>query len=713
MNEKIEAIITKIGASEEDAARIRKAYETAFMAHAGQLRSSGEPYIIHPIAVAEILTDYTTDADTIIGGLLHDCIEDTDVDYDKIKSAFGERVADLVEGVTKLTRMPQATQEEEESENIRKMFLAMAKDIHVIVIKLCDRLHNMRTLMYRLPEKQRIKAVECMQIYAPIAHRLGMNAIKDELEDLSIMYLDPVGYKFIVDYLHRNENERQTLLNGIIERLKTHLSEHGIEAYVEGRVKHIYGIYNKVYMQNRDIEQVYDIYAVRVITDTIPQCYNVLGLVHELYHPMPGRFKDYIYTPKPNMYQSLHTTVIGRDGLPFEVQIRTWEMHNTAEYGIAAHWKYKDNIQTNREDEMFAWVRRFLESQQENDDREEFISDLRITLFADEVFVFTPKGDVVNLPLGSTPIDFAYAIHSAVGNRMTGARINGKMIPLDRPLENGDIVEIITSNSSRGPSRDWLKIARTGEARAKIKQWYKKEKREENIQRGREEFESELRRNLLTHMFDDESRKADLLKRYDFDTMDDMYAAFGYGGLSVRKVINHLIEEHNRLERAQRAQARSVREPKPTSGVIVEGIDNCLIKFAHCCTPIPGDLILGYITKGAGVSIHRADCANIQSLVKNKENADRIIKVRWANQTEEYYSAALQITGVNRIGILADITRIISEMNINMTSLKASDTESGVLIDLTTNLRNAEQLGQLVIRLKKISGVEEVTRVIR
>ena len=474
MNEKIEAIIKKINCSDEDAKRIRQAYETAEQAHAGQLRSSGEPYIIHPLAVAEILTDYTSDPDTIIGGLLHDCIEDTDTSYEQIKTAFGVRVADLVEGVTKLTRMPHVTQEEEESENIRKMFLAMAKDIHVIIIKLCDRLHNMRTLMYRPEQKQRIKAFESMQIYAPIAHRLGMNAIKDELEDLSIMYLDPVGYKYIIDYLHRNVTERQNLLNSIIERLKSHLHEHGIEACVEGRVKHIYGIYNKVYMHNRDIEQVYDIYAVRVITDTIPQCYNVLGLVHELYHPMPGRFKDYIYTPKPNMYQSLHTTVIGRDGMPFEVQIRTWDMHNTAEYGIAAHWKYKDNIHTNSQDEMFAWVRRFLESQQENDDREEFLSDLRIELFADEVFVFTPKGDVVNLPMGSTAIDFAYAIHSAIGNRMVGARVNGKMIPLNRPLQNGDIVEVLTSNSSRGPSRDWLKIAKTGEARNKIKQWYKK-----------------------------------------------------------------------------------------------------------------------------------------------------------------------------------------------------------------------------------------------
>ena len=713
MNEKIEAIIKKINCSNEDAQRIRCAYETAERSHMGQLRSSGEPYIIHPLAVAEILTDYTSDADTIIGGLLHDCIEDTDTGYEQIKSAFGVRVADLVEGVTKLTRMPYVTPEEEESENIRKMFLAMAKDIHVIIIKLCDRLHNMRTLMYRPEQKQRIKAFESMQIYAPIAHRLGMNAIKDELEDLSIMYLDPVGYKYIIDYLHRNEAERQSLLNSIIERLKAHLHEHGIEACVEGRVKHIYGIYNKVYMHNRDIEQVYDIYAVRVITDTIPQCYNVLGLVHELYHPMPGRFKDYIYTPKPNMYQSLHTTVIGRDGMPVEVQIRTWDMHNTAEYGIAAHWKYKDNIHTNSQDEMFAWVRRFLESQQENDDREEFISDLRIELFADEVFVFTPKGDIVNLPMGSTAIDFAYAIHSAIGNRMIGARVNGKMIPLDRPLQNGDIIEVVTSNASRGPSRDWLKVAKTGEARNKIKQWYKKEKREENVQRGREEFESELRRNLLTHMFDDEQRQAQVLKRYKFDSMEDMYAAFGYGGLSVRKVINHLVEEHNRLERAQRSQPRAVKETKPTSGVIVEGIDNCLIKFAHCCTPIPGDHILGYVTKGAGVSIHRADCTNIIGLLKNPENSERVIKVRWATRTEEYYSAAIQITGVNRIGILADITRLISEMNISLTNMKANDIASNVVVDVTVNLHHAEQLGQLVIKLKKIEGVDEVTRIIR
>ena len=713
MKERIEAIVKKINCSETDAARIRDAFDTADAAHEHQLRSSGEPYIIHPLAVAEILADLGLDPDTIIAALLHDAIEDTNTTYVQIKQKFGVSVADMVEGVTKLTRMTYETAEEVEIENLRKMFIAMARDIRVIIIKLVDRLHNMRTLMYRPPEKQRKKALETMQIYAPIAHRLGMNSIKVELEDLAIKYLDPVGYKEIVDYLEKNNKEGKSMLDTIMTRMKERLKEHGINAYVEGRIKHIYGIYRKVYMMNRDIAQVYDIYAMRVIVDTIPQCYNVLGIVHELYHPMPGRFKDYIYTPKPNMYQSLHTTVIGRGGQPFEVQIRTWDMHNTAEYGIAAHWKYKDNITKKGDEEIFAWVRRFIENQQDNDS-EECFTDLRVELFADEVFVFTPKGDVINLPADATPIDFAYAIHSAVGNRMVGAKVNGKIVPLDSKLSNGDIVEILTSNAARGPSRDWLSIVKTGEARNKIKQWFKKERREENIQLGRAEFEAELRRNLLVKVFEDEDFRAMILKKLDFQNMEDLYAAMGYGGITVRKVISRITDEHNRMEKQARGISRPLRETKPTSGVIVEGIDNCLVKFARCCTPIPGDDIIGFITKGYGVSIHRRDCPNIVGMLSDPSSQERMIRVTWASTPTELYQTALQVTGVNRIGLLADVATAISDMNIQMSSVSArAESGNNTIIDLVVNLRSAEQLGSVMLRLKRIQGVSDVTRVVR
>lgn len=713
MKERIEAIIQKIGCSDAEATRIREAFDTADAAHEHQLRSSGEPYIIHPLAVAEILADLGLDPDTIIAGLLHDAIEDTNTTYAQIKQKFGVSVADMVEGVTKLTRMTYESAEEEEIENLRKMFIAMARDIRVIVIKLVDRLHNMRTLMYRPPEKQRVKALETMQIYAPIAHRLGMNSIKVELEDLAIKYLDPVGYKEIVDYLEKNNNEGKTMLDSIMARMKERLAEHEIKAYVEGRVKHIYGIYRKVYMMNRDIAQIYDVYAMRVIVDTIPQCYNVLGIVHELYHPMPGRFKDYIYTPKPNMYQSLHTTVIGRGGQPFEVQIRTWDMHNTAEYGIAAHWKYKDNITKKGDEEIFAWVRRFIENQQENDS-EEFFTDLRVELFADEVFVFTPKGDVINLPADATPIDFAYAIHSAVGNRMVGAKVNGKIVPLDSKLSNGDIVEVLTSNAARGPSRDWLSIVKTGEARNKIKQWFKKERREENIQLGRAEFEAELRRNLLAKVFEDEGFRSMILKKLDFQNMEDLYAAMGYGGITVRKVISRITDEHNRMEKQARGISRPLRETKPTSGVIVEGIDNCLVKFARCCTPIPGDDIIGFITKGFGVSIHRRDCPNIVGMLSDPASQERMIRVTWASTPTELYQTALQVTGTSRIGLLADVATTISDMNIQMSSVSArAESGSNTIIDLVVNLRSAEQLGSVMLRLKRIQGVSDVSRVVR
>lgn len=710
VDDMIEGIIKKLGCNQADADRIRRAYICAKNAHEGQLRKNGDPYIIHPLAVASSLADMGMDPASVMAALLHDVIEDTPVSYDELKAQFGAEVADLAEGVTKLTRMPYTTREEEEYENLRKLFIATAKDIRVIIIKLYDRLHNVRTLQYRSERKQKEIAFETMLIYAPIAHRLGMNALKNELEDRSLFFLDPVGYKEILDYLDTSAEERTTFLNCIIDRLRERLASENIDGAVEGRVKHIYGIYRKVYVQNHDISEVYDIYAVRVIVQTVNDCYNVLGVVHDLYKPMPGRFKDYISTPKPNLYQSLHTTVIGREGRPFEVQIRTWDMHNTAEYGIAAHWKYKDGVRQHGDEERFAWVRKLLESQQDADP-EDFINSLRTELFSDEVYVFTPKGDVINLPLGATPIDFAYAIHSAVGNRMVGAKVNGKIVPLDSALENGDIVDILTSNSGRGPSRDWLTIAKTGEARNKIKMWFKKERREENIEQGKEALEDELKREFLTAAFEDPAIRDTVCQRLSFHSVEDLYAAIGYGGITVRKVISRVAELAPKPERP--LPATKTLKTRPSSGIIVEGVDNCLVKFARCCTPIPGDEIIGFITKGFGVSIHRTDCPNIQSL-NTPENTGRILRVHWVPTPNEQYQTALQIRGRNRRGLLADIAMALSDMHIDASSISAHELQKAqAQIDAVVILRNAEQLGQVAVRLKNIEGVTDVERVIR
>ncbi|MDY3071440.1 MAG: bifunctional (p)ppGpp synthetase/guanosine-3',5'-bis(diphosphate) 3'-pyrophosphohydrolase [Eubacteriales bacterium] len=710
MDEMIERIIRKLGCSDADAERIRRAYICAKNAHEGQLRKNGDPYITHPLAVADMLADMGLDPASVMAALLHDVIEDTPVTYEDLKAQFGAEVADLAEGVTKLTRMPYTTREEEEYENLRKLFIATAKDIRVIIIKLFDRLHNVRTLQYRSERKQKEIAFETMLIYAPIAHRLGMNNLKNELEDRSLYFLDPVGYKEILNYLDSSAEERTNFLNSIIDRLRERLAAEHIDCAVEGRVKHIYGIYRKVYMQNHDISEVYDIYAVRVIVQTVNDCYNVLGVVHDLYKPMPGRFKDYISTPKPNLYQSLHTTVIGREGRPFEVQIRTWDMHNTAEYGVAAHWKYKDGVRQHGDEERFAWVRKLLESQQDTDP-EDFINSLRTELFADEVYVFTPKGDVINLPLGATPIDFAYAIHSAVGNRMTGAKVGGKIVPLDTPLENGDIVEILTSNAGRGPSRDWLNIAKTGEARNKIKMWFKKERREENIERGRAALDEELRRELLTSAFEDPAIRDTVCQRLSFHSVDDLYAAIGYGGITARKVASRVAELAPKPERS--IPATKTIKTRPSSGIVVEGVDNCLVKFARCCTPIPGDEIVGFITKGFGVSIHRADCPNFQAL-NTPENAERILRVHWVSAPNEQYQTALQIRGKNRRGLLADIAMALSDMHIDVSSISAHELQkTQAQIDAVVILRSADQLGQIAVRLKNIAGVTDVERVIR
>ncbi len=710
MDEIIEGIIRKLGCSDADAARIRAAYALASEAHRDQKRKNGDPYITHPVAVADMLADMGLDPASIMAALLHDVIEDTSYTYEDLRSRFGAEVADLAEGVTKLSRMPYTTQEEEEYENLRKLFLATAKDIRVIIIKLFDRLHNVRTLQYRSERKQKEIAFETMLIYAPIAHRLGMNTLKNELEDRSLSFLDPVGTQEILNYLNNSAEDRSKFLQGIIDRLKGRLESEHIEGRVEGRIKHIYGIYRKVYMMNHDISEVYDIYAVRVIVQTIADCYNVLGIVHDLYKPIPGRFKDYISTPKPNLYQSLHTTVIGREGRPFEVQIRTWEMHNTAEYGIAAHWKYKDGVHQRGDEEKFAWVRKLLESQQDTDP-EDFINSLRTELFSDEVYVFTPKGDVIDLPLGSTPIDFAYTIHSAVGNRMTGAKVNGRIVPLDYQLDNGDIVEVLTSGASKGPSRDWLSIAKTGEARNKIRMWFKKERREENIEQGRAALDAELSHEMLTQAFEDPEIRDAVCQRLSFHSVEDLWAAIGYGGITAHKVATRVAEFAPKPERA--LPAVKTLKTRPSNGVIVEGVDNCLVKFARCCTPIPGDDIVGFVTKGFGVSVHRADCPNIRAL-ETPENESRILKVHWVATQNEQYQTALQIRGQNRRGLLAEIAMALSDMHVDVSSLSAHELQHGeAQINAVVILRATEQVGQIAVRLKSIPGVTSVERVIR
>jgi len=715
----IEELLPKLkkNTSQADLDRIRDAYECAQKAHEGQKRRDGAPFISHPCATASIIAEMGLDTDSIVAGLLHDCIEDTELTYENIKERFGEGVALLVDGVTKLGKIPYSSKEEEQMEDLRKMFLAMAKDIRVILIKLADRLHNMRTISYLPIEKQREKALETMEIYAPIAHRLGMQKIKWELEDLSLQCLDPIGYREIVEGLEAKRSEHEMFLEHIKDKISQRLEEVGIKAKIDGRVKHIYSIYRKMYAQNKNMDEIYDVCAVRVIVDTIADCYNVLGFVHDLYKPIPGRFKDYISTPKPNMYRSLHTTVIGREGIPFEVQIRTFEMHHMAEYGIAAHWKYKAGVtkQDGSENE-FAWIRQLLEGQQDTD-AEDFIRTIKVDLFADEVFVFTPKGDVINLPAGATPIDFAYAIHSAVGNRMVGAKVGGRIVQLDYQLKNGDIVDILTSKETYGPKRDWLQIVKTGEARNKIKQWFKKECREENIQRGREEFERELRAALLTNAFADEEIKTAVLKRFSFNSLDEMYAGIGYGGVTTTRVLNKIREELSRYNAKQDKldpeKLITTRKAKTeSSGAIIEGVDNCLVKFARCCTPIPGDEIVGFITRGYGVSIHRKDCPNAQSSMRSETEKDRWIQVKWNDGSmSDHYMVGMQISCKSRVGLLADIAMVFSNMKINVHEMTARDLRDGyTVISLMIESTGMEQFELIANRLKRISGVITVSR---
>ncbi|MBO5973760.1 MAG: bifunctional (p)ppGpp synthetase/guanosine-3',5'-bis(diphosphate) 3'-pyrophosphohydrolase [Clostridia bacterium] len=711
--------IEQICASETpaNAENIRRAYRYARTLHEGQYRKSGEPYIIHPVETAYILSQLGMDPEAIEAGLLHDCIEDTAVTYNDVKKEFGDSVALLVDGVTKLGHIVYSSREEEQMEDLRKMFLAMAKDIRVIIIKLADRLHNMRTNQYWNPRKRSEKALETMEIYAPLAHRLGMQTIKTELEDISLQILDPVGYGEITEFLTSKKVVLHEFLKSIERTIADRLTGVGIEFEIKSRVKHIYSIYRKVYGQNLNFDEIYDICATRVIVDDIHDCYNVLGVIHELFRLVPGRVKDYISTPKPNGYQSLHTSVIGNDGVPIEVQIRTKQMDQMAEYGIAAHWKYKDGLRGQQNEEAFAWVRQLLENQQDSD-AEDFIKNIKVEMFSDEVFVFTPKGDVISLPSGATPIDFAYAIHSQVGNRMTGAKVNGRIVTIDYALKNGDVVDVITSSSSTGPKRDWMQIVKTSSARTKMKQWFKKERREENIETGRTELERELRVGLLWDTFNQKEFQTVLLKRFDFPSLDELYASIGYGGIAMSRIIARVREEYNKQQKLKENPAAQIikQESKKTSnsGVIVEGLDNCLVKFSKCCCPIPGDDIIGFVTRGYGVSVHRKDCGNVRASLNKDSEYGRWIKTEWdADAGRKNYSIAMRITAKTRTGVLADIVTVISNMKIGVTELNARDTADGQThIFLTALVNGRDQLSLLMQRIRKSAGVYDVTRCI-
>ena len=718
-----------------DFARIRASYEFARAHHGEQRRKSGEPYITHPLAVAQIVAEELhLDSESIEAALLHDVIEDTDATYEDVAKLTSPTVADLVEGVSKLTRIQYATKEDEQMENLRKMLIAMSKDIRVILIKISDRLHNMRTMEYQSPTKQKQKSLETMEIYAPIAHRLGMQRMKWELEDLSLKYLDPIGYDEIVSKLDAKRPEYEDFMRRTQDQIDQRLKELDISHVVYGRMKHPYSIYRKMFSQNKSIDEIFDLFAFRVVVDTIGDCYNVLGVIHDLYKPILGRFKDYIGTPKPNGYQSLHTTVMGTDGIPFEVQIRTREMHEIAEYGVAAHWKYKQNGQGAGTEGKYEWVRRLLENQ-EGADAEEFIHSLKVDMFADEVFVFTPNGDVQNLPAGATPIDFAYAIHSAVGNRMIGAKVNNRIVTLDHVLKNGDIVEILTSKNAKGPSRDWMKIAKSTEARSKIRQWFKKERKDENIVNGRSAFDAELRHCGISmkDVLDPEFLPV-LLKKVAYPTLEDLYAAIGYGGFTAQKAVSRIQGELQRRQQQRQQEqllleaateekkeepakapdaAKQQKQPKAVKseqGIIVEGLDNCLVKFSKCCTPVPGDDIVGFITRGYGVSVHRADCPNA-SAEKRAEQPNRWIRVSWGTDTNDSYPTTIEAMCKDRLNLLLDISAALSSTKTFVLGLNTRSTEDGfAIIRVEVRIKDGTQLNNLMNKLHQISGVLKVTR---
>lgn len=698
---------------------IKKAGDYATKAHEGQNRKSGEPFVIHPYNVALILSELEMDDEAIVAGLLHDTVEDTSCTINDIKENFGENVALLVEGVTKLGKIPYSTKQEQQVENLRKMFLAMAKDIRVVIIKLADRLHNMRTLKSMTEEKQLAKAHETMEVFAPLANRLGMQKVKWELEDLSLRYLDPIAYKEISDHINLKRGERIEYLENVKSTLQSKLDEMGIEAGMSGRAKHFYSIYKKMYTNNISIDEIYDLLAVRVIVNNINECYAVLGMVHEIYKPIPGRFKDYIAMPKKNMYQSLHTSLIGPGGRPFEVQIRTWEMHKVAEVGIAAHWKYKEGVSGATDlDNKLEWVRQLLEIHRDND-AEDFIHNLKIDLFEDEVFVFSPKGAVINLPNGAGPIDFAYAIHSAIGNKTVGAKVNGKIVTLEHKLTNGDIVEIITSSNSRGPSRDWLKIVKTSQAKKKINDWFKKENREENILKGHEMIERELKKaGIPVSVLNDKKFMEPICKKFTLSATDDLLSTVGFGGITLAKAFSRIKDHYTKINMEQNdsgaledlVNISSEKISKSSNGIIVKGISNCLVKISHCCNPVPGDDIVGYITKGRGVSVHRTDCVNITNL--NEIDAQRFIEVRWAAEQTSNYISDLQIIANDRNGLMVDVMNTVSAAKSSIKAVNSRVTKDNLaVINITAVVASQEQIQKLMKSLRSIESVTSVTRV--
>lgn len=716
LREKIETVYSK-----DELAVIDKAFRTAEAFHNGQLRRSGEPYIIHPIAVANILADLGMDYQSLVAALLHDVVEDTDCTIEQLTEDFGGEVATLVDGVTKLGKVnfSRESKEEQQAENVRKMLLAMSKDIRVIIVKLADRLHNMRTLEFVDPQKQRDKALETLEIFAPISHRLGIRSVKEELEDRAIRFLDPVAYASIEENLKNSRSSGNDFIENTKAKILERVRQSVPNAQISGRIKSVHGIYRKMYMQGKNFDQIFDIYAVRIIVDSVVDCYNCLGIVHDMYNPLPNRFKDYISTPKPNMYQSLHTTVIGKEGTPFEVQIRTWEMHRTAEFGIAAHWKYKLGVSSSNKtfDENLRWIREMLETQQESGDARELVSSIKTDLITDEVFVFTPKGDVVNVPVGSTVIDFAYAIHSAVGNRMTGAKVDGRIVSIDYVVKTGEIVEILTSSQQgKGPSRDWLNIVKTSQAKSKIRSWFKKERREENIQEGKAEVEREFKRNFIRLSEEDyEKFIRKLADRQRMENTDDFYAAIGYGGLSIIRLMPYIKEEYQKHYDKSRFEDKTIpiknNSHKNKDGVTVEGIDNCLIKFSQCCNPLPGDNIIGFITRGHGVSIHKRDCTNVPKDIANCAEPARWVNAYWNKNVKEEYKATLQLTCLSRVGLMAEVAMQVANMRVNITSITTHDMKDGrTIIELTVNVSGIDHLKNLISRIEKVDGILSVER---
>ncbi len=707
-----------------DLEKIQHAYEYASELHKGQFRKSGEEYIIHPIAVAEIVAALGLDTDSICAAFLHDTIEDCcdKVDVAKMKKEFGNDVVELVDGLTKLVRIPFEDKEDEHMENLRKMFLAMAKDIRVIIIKLADRLHNMRTLSAQPENKRRIIALETMHVYAPLAHRLGMQRIKQELENLALSYLDPIGYEEVSNDIDKKYGSNKNFIDNTKSQIKDKMTESGIKCEVTGRVKSVYSVYRKMYKQNKSFDEIYDFYAVRIIVDTELECYTALGIIHEIYNSIPGRFKDYISIPKPNMYRSLHTTVIGRDGIPFEVQIRTWEMHQIAEYGIAAHWKYKSGDKAGDDiSHKLEWISKLIESESSVKDPDEFLDALKIDIFQDETFVFTPKGDVIPLPQGSNCIDFAYHIHTAVGNRMIGAKVNGIIVPIDKTLENGDIVEVLTSSATKGPSRDWLKIAKTSDAKSKIRQWFKKEKYADNVVEGKAQILSEIKR--FGRSFNDEQFSSiiqNTAARIGMNTVEDLYNTIGYGGLSISKILPKLRDEFDKTVKEPEIPITSpeqIKTYKPKNGknegVIVDGLDGCQVKFAKCCNPLPGDSIVGFITKGFGISVHKNDCPNILRAMKSDQ--DRFVRVAWCSgdydDKEGKFEANMRIFAQDRISMLADISVALADMKVQIQQINTQKTNSGItIINITVACRSLSHFYSIMSRVKSIKGVEDVQR---